>query len=667
MGLLINTYKSFPRNTQKVIFFADYGDSGYTNHIAVGDKLVELNPDLLIHGGDTYETGTPASAIAGYSILQPIIDSQKFIHIQGDHDLEFETQISDLSLGSLIFNTGSTWNYFELSHGTPFPINWKDLSFDDSLWSSGSGLFGYGDVQNTVLDFGSDANDKYMTYLFRKVINSSIITSNGLVLELICDDGCEIYINGDLIYSFNMKYPITEESTALSGISTTTVNGHVYLERKKHIIRIPSSIIISGDNVISVLLKQDDIASSDIAFDLALHNYTFPTVGIFGSKPFWSNGYGDGIFSIAPYLERYLEQYTIIVGNIEFFFLTTGYNNSNLVASPSWVGPESQGASWLKNALSNSSALYKILITHETPVTKVSGKNRSYLEYLVNNHNFPLNAIIHGDVHVSECLTHNNGMVVADASNFPTISRSDSGSIQYPTPEDWTSDFFDGTNGNNLYLDIVQSGDSIMLNWVNISGTTIFTKELNQNIHFITQSRISSDLANVEEQRSTGSIDAVSSDLEFGEDSSRGEQLIGLQFEGLNIPTGVTINSAYVQFTCDEAYTGYIEIEIRGNGIPNPSAFNGTAYEVSSASATTASVLWTPPDWDVVQRKSTVEATYDLSTIIQEIIDRDGYNPTDRLQLYFEVMNFSTGLRRIAESYNGAAAGELPTLYVNYS
>src|SRR5687768_11488426 len=57
-----------------------------------------------------------------------------------------------------------------------------------------------------------------------------------------------------------------------------------------------------------------------------------------------------------------------------------------------------------------------------------------------------------------------------------------------------------------------------------------------------------------EEYVSNGTLDIGSSDLEMVTDA--GDQIIGLRFNNLNIPTGAVITRAYLQFTADEAHTG---------------------------------------------------------------------------------------------------------------
>jgi hypothetical protein len=484
-GILQLTYSSpelFVEAFDSVIFLSDYGDDTDTNHVVVGNAIIARNPDLIIHGGDTYPSGAPSDAIAGYSIFQDYIDDEKFLHISGNHDLDYTTTLASLTLGSTIFSLGSAWKFHSLPNATPFPNNWKLTSFDDTSWSGGTGNFGYGDAQNTILDFGGDSLNKYNNYLFRKVIDYSAVTNNGLVLDVRIDDGAEIYVNGVRIYSFNIQYPLTEGSFARKAISTEISNNMVYTESTSQVIRVPSDILQSGENQIAILLKQASEDSSDLTFDMALYNYTFPSVGVFGSRPFYANGYGDGIRSIAPYLPPYLEQYSVVNNNIEFFFLTSGRRSGDgLIASPTMQYSYSQGANWLKYALGDSTALVKILITHDTPVTRISGKNRDYFDYLINNPEYPLDAIIHGDAHVSSVFKHNEtGFKVIDASNFRDSARGDSTFTQASNPTQWTNNFIDTTDENNLFLEIRNTNYGARVQFLDVSNNVAFETEITQ-------------------------------------------------------------------------------------------------------------------------------------------------------------------------------------------
>src|SRR5215204_6516876 len=84
---------------------------------------------------------------------------------------------------------GSTWKY--LDDGSDQGTAWSNPSFSDSTWPSGPGELGYGDGdESTVLNFGPDPLNKYITYYFRSTFEvSSAGQISGMTLRLKQDDG----------------------------------------------------------------------------------------------------------------------------------------------------------------------------------------------------------------------------------------------------------------------------------------------------------------------------------------------------------------------------------------------------------------------------------------------------------------------------------------------
>lgn len=95
---------------------------------------------------------------------------------------------------------------------------------------------------------------------------------------------------------------------------------------------------------------------------------------------------------------------------------------------------------------------------------------------------------------------------------------------------------------------------------VNELGAKIFTSE--------TRVGSSSDDA---EEKPSGTARFTSSDLELVYDG--GNQTVGIRFSGLDIPTGATIESAYVQFQVDETGSGDTFLTIEGEDSGNAPPF----------------------------------------------------------------------------------------------
>ena len=99
---------------------------------------------------------------------------------------------------------GASWKY--LDNGTNQGTAWRGTSFNDGTWASGNAQLGYGDGDEaTVVSYGPNASNKYITTYFRKTItiaDASILTSiSGNVKR---DDGIAIYVNGTEVYRNNL-------------------------------------------------------------------------------------------------------------------------------------------------------------------------------------------------------------------------------------------------------------------------------------------------------------------------------------------------------------------------------------------------------------------------------------------------------------------------------
>ncbi|GEM_PF-5638446 len=169
--------------------------------------------------------------------------------------------------------------------------------------------------------------------------------------------------------------------------------------------------------------------------------------------------------------------------------------------------------------------------------------------------------------------------------------------------------------------------------------------------------RISSNSDDAEERISNGYVSRSSSDLELGFDGSR-QQIVGMRFSNLNIPQGASISSAYIEFECDEADNGTCNINFYGEASDDAAGFSSASYGISSRSKTTANVDWNNiPPWIVNEKYQTP----DLSSIIQEIVNRSGWASGNSLV----IMADGTG-ERTAESRNGEPDAA-PLLSVTYS
>jgi hypothetical protein len=124
--------------------------------------------------------------------------------------------------------------------------------------------------------------------------------------------------------------------------------------------------------------------------------------------------------------------------------------------------------------------------------------------------------------------------------------------------------------------------------------------------------------------------DLASTDMEMPyEDAGMGEiQIIGLRFTGIPIPRGATITEAWVQFQVDDPKDGTqpVNLTIEGELSANSATFSDTVNDISSRPTTTAQVQWSVPNWVAVGDHGPDQATPNIASIIQEIVNQPDWS-----------------------------------------
>lgn len=159
---------------------------------------------------------------------------------------------------------GDQWNYI-ISQNSP-DADWTSPDYDDQHWASGQAQLGYGDGDEaTVIEFGGDPENKFITTWFRKrfsIEDSSIFRR--YTLNLVRDDGARVYINGREVIRENMqRWSFGATSTTQTAV--TGLNESRWLR-----FGLNPALFRQGENVVAVEIHQSDRASSDLSFDLEL-------------------------------------------------------------------------------------------------------------------------------------------------------------------------------------------------------------------------------------------------------------------------------------------------------------------------------------------------------------------------------------------------------------
>ena len=176
-----------------------------------------------------------------------------------------------------LISYGNNWKY--LDNGTNQGTAWRATSFNDASWASGNAQLGYGDGDEaTVVSYGPNASQKYITTYFRKtitVVNASLYT--GFTLNIKRDDGAVVYINGTERFRTNM--PAGNISFTTRASTDAPDDGNT-----PQTTSLATGVLTEGTNVIAVEIHQRVRTSTDISFDLELTgtgDITPPAVSIY--------------------------------------------------------------------------------------------------------------------------------------------------------------------------------------------------------------------------------------------------------------------------------------------------------------------------------------------------------------------------------------------------
>src|SRR6185369_12826165 len=107
-------------------------------------------------------------------------------------------------VSSTMIPTSAVWKY--LVTGANQGTNWALPTYNDAAWPSGPARLGFGgDGEVTLLGFGGNAANKYITTYFRRsfqVTGGAVYTN--LQFKLVRDDGAVVYLNGRELFRSNM-------------------------------------------------------------------------------------------------------------------------------------------------------------------------------------------------------------------------------------------------------------------------------------------------------------------------------------------------------------------------------------------------------------------------------------------------------------------------------
>ena len=156
---------------------------------------------------------------------------------------------------------GADWRY---AKGTSEPpATWRERNFDDTRWLTGTTPIGYGEA--FLATSLSDMRGGYTTvYLRREFTVSDLAAFDDLLLEVLYDDGVNVWINGTSVYRNN----VASAETGYDGTAESAIDSIEYVGS---LLSPVSDYLVEGTNVIAVQVLNASIGgSSDCYIDLRL-------------------------------------------------------------------------------------------------------------------------------------------------------------------------------------------------------------------------------------------------------------------------------------------------------------------------------------------------------------------------------------------------------------
>lgn len=146
---------------------------------------------------------------------------------------------------------------------------------------------------------------------------------------------------------------------------------------------------------------------------------------------------------------------------------------------------------------------------------------------------------------------------------------------------------------------------------------------------------------------------------------------VGMRFAAMNIPQGVAIKSAYIDFVPAAVNIDKASFVFKGERTPDSDSLTSGINILSSRTRTAASTAWSESDlgvWDLIGgliNPNEVKTSPDISPVIQEIVNQADWCGGNALTVFLESAVLNSGIRSF---YSGETATDFaPVLRVSYS
>lgn len=251
--------------------------------------MVQIMKDYIVSNNRGFNTYVPDSAIpqapvvtatgpADFPANTLTFRTSAFADPQGAGTFAaMKWRIGEVTPGSQVIESGdsskfilvpdsSRWRYLKgTAEPSATPGAWRDPDFDDSTWLVGDTPIGFGEafLQTSL----PDMRGNYSTIYLRKTFDATNVAAfDNLVLEVMYDDGINVWINNHLVFQDN----VDSDELPCHAVATVGLPGDMdYFLRYE--MRSPSDFLVEGINVIAVQVLNASLSgSSDCFIDLKL-------------------------------------------------------------------------------------------------------------------------------------------------------------------------------------------------------------------------------------------------------------------------------------------------------------------------------------------------------------------------------------------------------------
>lgn len=223
------------------------GTTSESIHISLGPQLSEV-------------TATPSTIVpGGRTVLRWTALEERTVSLGDGFTTSVMSPLVYTPFNETLVPAGSSWSY--LADGSDQGAAWKESGFDDELWDSGPGRFGFaGDPEVTTL-IPEDGVTIYFRHAFTVDSPEDL---HGLTLRMNVLAGAAVYLNGVEIARHRLPAgPIAFDTRALFSNPPSTAQDFAEYQ-------IPADTLLSGTNLLAVEAHKKSQFANTFRFDAGL-------------------------------------------------------------------------------------------------------------------------------------------------------------------------------------------------------------------------------------------------------------------------------------------------------------------------------------------------------------------------------------------------------------